>query len=117
MHGIGNGSTRVWDLNYPSLALSTSPSEAINRTFTRTVTNVGLPTSTYTAVVKVRATTGLEIKVTLGVLSFTSVRQKLLFSVTVQGKMNNDTVVSASLTWDDGAHRATSPIVAHAVSS
>ncbi|KAF2318966.1 hypothetical protein GH714_012013 [Hevea brasiliensis] len=39
----------VWDLNYPSFALSISPSEFISRVYNRIVTNIGSPTSTYKA--------------------------------------------------------------------
>ncbi|KAI6681007.1 hypothetical protein NL676_034888 [Syzygium grande] len=48
--GSNNG-TAAWDLNYPSFALCTA-TRAFNRAFTRLVTNVGSPTSTYTSVVE-----------------------------------------------------------------
>jgi hypothetical protein len=51
----------VFDLNYPSFALSISPSESISQVFNRTVTNVGSPTSTYKAIVTTPL--GLTIKV------------------------------------------------------
>ncbi|XP_030451259.2 cucumisin-like isoform X2 [Syzygium oleosum] len=108
--GLNNG-TAAWDLNYPSFALSTL-SKAFNRTFTRIVTNVGSPTSTYTSVVK--APTGIKVTVIPSVLTFSSVEQKLPFSVMVEGKLNNF-MLSASVTWTDGVHQVRSPIVAFLV--
>ncbi|PKI46615.1 hypothetical protein CRG98_032957 [Punica granatum] len=110
--GANNGTT--WDLNYPSFALPTSFSETVNRTFTRTVTNVGSPASTY----KHRITTpaGLKIKVHPKDLSFTSLSQKLSFRVTIEGTLNDKAIVSASLLWDDGEHQVRSPIVVYDVS-
>ncbi|XVE69291.1 hypothetical protein DITRI_Ditri09bG0140000 [Diplodiscus trichospermus] len=100
---------RVWDLNYPSFALFTSPLENISQTFNRTVTNVGSPMSIYRA--KVTAPAGaLKIQVNPDVLSFTSLGQKLSFVLTIQGKTNKS-IVSASLEWDDGVHKVRSPII------
>ena len=65
----GNDGT-MFDLNYPSFALFTLPSNSISRVFIRTVTNVGLPTSTYKAIVTTPP--GLSIKVNPSVVSFTS---------------------------------------------
>ena len=64
----------VFDLNYPSFALSIQPSNPISHVFNRTVTNVGTSPSTYKA--NVIAPTGLSIKVNPSVLSFTSSGQK-----------------------------------------
>ncbi|XP_054781835.1 cucumisin-like [Prosopis cineraria] len=97
----------VWDLNYPSFAVSTtSPRLDEARVFTRTVTNVGLPTSIYKATVT--APEGLDIQVNPPRLSFTSLGQKLSFNVTVSGFVAS--MASASLTWDDGTYRVRSPI-------
>jgi hypothetical protein len=49
----------VFDLNYHSFALSTSPSESINQVFNQTITNVGSPSSMYI----VTTPLGLTIKV------------------------------------------------------
>ncbi|OMO76494.1 hypothetical protein COLO4_25548 [Corchorus olitorius] len=99
----------VWDLNYPSFALSTSPSEALRHSFKRTVTNVGSPMSTYRAIVA--APIGLiKIQVTPSVLSFTSVGQKLSFELIIEGKLDKS-LVSASLEWDDGEHKVRSPVI------
>ncbi|OMO76493.1 hypothetical protein COLO4_25547 [Corchorus olitorius] len=99
----------VWDLNYPSFALSTSPSKALNNSFKRTVTNVGSSMSTYRATVT--ASTGsIKIQVTPNVLSFTSVGQKLSFELMIEGKLDKS-LVSASLEWDDGKHKVRSPVI------
>lgn len=102
----------VWDLNYPSFALASSPSEYISRVFRRTVTNVGSATSTYR--VKVDAPLGLKIEVIPSLLSFTSLGQKQSFAVTVQGTLD-ESIVSASLVWDDGAYQVRSPFVVYVV--
>ncbi|XP_059457646.1 cucumisin-like [Corylus avellana] len=103
-----NGS--VFDLNYPSFAISTSRPESINQAFNRTVTNVGSPTSTYKAIVTTPP--GLTIKVNPSVLSFTCLGQKLSFALTIEGKIENS-VVSAALVWYDGTFRVRSPIVVY----
>ena len=100
----------VFDLNYPSFALSTPPLNSISHVFNRTVTNVGLPTCTYKAIVTTPP--GLSIKVNPSVLSFTSLGQKLSFSVTIEGTLEKQ-IVSASLIWDDGTFQVRSPIVVY----
>ena len=109
--GIINGT--VWDLNLPSFALSTMSLKSFSQTFKRTITNVGLPSSTYKATVT--APQALKINVEPSVLTFTSLGQKLSFVVKVKGEIGR-TVVSASLVWDDGTHRVRSPIVVYASS-
>lgn len=106
-----NNGTASFDLNYPSFALSTSPSKSISHIFSRTVTNVGSAKSTYKATVT--APPGLAIKVNPSVLSFTCMGQKLPFELAIEGTINQF-VVSASLTWDDGTFQVRSPIVVFA---
>ncbi|KAB2010907.1 hypothetical protein ERO13_D10G238008v2, partial [Gossypium hirsutum] len=101
----------VWDLNYPSFTLSSTPGNSITRVFHRTVTNVGSPVSTYKAVVN--APPGLIIQVQPSVLSFKSIGQKLTFIVTVGAEIGNS-MISGSLIWDDGVNQVRSPIVAYA---
>ncbi|PPD86543.1 hypothetical protein GOBAR_DD16497 [Gossypium barbadense] len=101
----------VWDLNYPSFALSTTPGDSVTRVFHRTVTNVGSPVSTYKAVVN--APPGLIIQVQPSVLSFKSLGQKQSFTVTIGAQLGNS-MVSGSLIWDDGVHQVRSPVVAYA---
>ncbi|EOY17973.1 Subtilisin-like serine endopeptidase family protein, putative [Theobroma cacao] len=99
----------VWDLNYPSFSLFTSLLKPVSRTFNRTVTNVASPMSTYTATVSAPAG-ALKIQVNPNVLSFTSLRQKLSFVLTIEGTTEK-AIVSASLEWDDGVHKVRSPII------
>ncbi|WCJ19693.1 Subtilisin-like protease SBT4.3 [Euphorbia peplus] len=100
----------VWDLNYPSFAVSVLPGENVTHKFHRTVTNVGSPTSTYNAIVD--AQPGLKIQVHPDVLSFTFVGQKKNFIVTVDAIMSDENPISSSvLVWDDGVHLVRSPIV------
>ncbi|KAK3034946.1 hypothetical protein RJ639_032346 [Escallonia herrerae] len=100
----------VWDLNLPSFALSAVPLHTFNRKFTRTVTNVGSPMSTYRVTIK--APDSLKISVEPAVLAFKSLGQKLPFVVKVQGLIGR-TRVSASMVWDDGVHTVRSPIVVY----
>ncbi|KAM4104448.1 hypothetical protein ACJW30_06G158300 [Castanea mollissima] len=102
---------KVFDLNYPSFALSTSSSNSISHVFNRTVTNVGTSTSTYKA--KVSAPPGLSIKVNPNVLSFTCLKQKLSFTLTIEGTIDRQ-IVSTTLIWDDGTFQVRSPIVVYA---
>lgn len=88
----------VWDLNLPSFALAPLPLQSFSRNFTRTVTNVGTPVSTYRATVT--GSNALKIQVEPSVLSFTSLGQKLSFKLKVEGLIGR-TVVSASLVWDE----------------
>ncbi|XP_028789431.1 cucumisin-like [Neltuma alba] len=102
--GVTHGS--VWDLNYPSFAVSTTSPEFDTRLFKRTVTNVGSPTSTYEATLT--APEGIDIQVNPPRLSFTSSGQKLSFTVSVSGFVTS--IASASLVWDDGTYQVRSPI-------
>ncbi|KAK8999568.1 hypothetical protein V6N11_070729 [Hibiscus sabdariffa] len=102
---VTNGT--VWDLNYPSFTLSTTPGNSVTRVFHRTVTNVGSAVSTYNVVVK--SPPQLVIKVQPSVLSFKSLGQKL---VTVGAEVGNS-VISGALIWDDGVHQVRSPVVAY----
>ncbi|XP_065871981.1 cucumisin-like [Euphorbia lathyris] len=106
----GGANATVWDLNYPSFALSTKYKESITRTFHRTVTNVGSARSSYKAIVNAPA--GLQTQVEPAVLSFKSVGEKQSFVVTIKATMIKP-MISGSLVWDNGFHKVRSPIVAH----
>ncbi|GKA13920.1 cucumisin-like protein [Tanacetum coccineum] len=99
----------VWDLNYPSFALSSNESGIIVRTFNRIVTNVGLGESTYQA--NVFSPLGLVVEVSPSTLVFTTVGEKQSFLVTVIATIGSQ-MLSGSLVWNDGVHSVTSPIVA-----
>ncbi|PWA48270.1 hypothetical protein CTI12_AA489780 [Artemisia annua] len=99
----------VWDLNYPSFALSSNVSGIIVRTFYRIVTNVGLGNSTYQA--NIFSPSGLVVDVSPSTLVFTTVGEKQSFLVTVTATIGSQ-MLSGSLVWNDGVHNVTSPIVA-----
>ncbi|KAL6327030.1 hypothetical protein AAG906_013508 [Vitis piasezkii] len=101
----------VWALNYPSFAVSTKYKVSITRNFTRTVTNVGTPASTYKANVTVPP--GLSVQVEPSILSFKSLGQKKTFSVTVGVPALDTAIISGSLVWNDGVYQVRSPIVAY----
>ncbi|CAI8586224.1 unnamed protein product [Vicia faba] len=104
---ITPGSAR--DLNYPSFALKAAhPKQHVSGRFHRIVTNVGTPFSTYRAIVT--APRGLHIYVIPSVLSFTSLGENHTYVVIVDGVLKKS-MVSASLTWDDGYFNVRSPIV------
>ena len=101
----------VWALNYPSFAVSTKYKVSVTRNFTRTVTNVGTPASTYKA--NVTVTAGISVEVKPSVLSFKSLGQKKTFSVIVMVPALDTEIISGSLVWSDGVYQVRSPIVAY----
>ncbi|XP_057475364.1 cucumisin-like [Actinidia eriantha] len=103
----------VWDLNYPSFALSSPQNKSIARVFHRTVTNVGSAVSVYKSVVV--APPGFAVSVEPSVISFKALGQMISFVVSVSGVVS-ERVVSGSLVWDDGVYQVRSPIVAHSYS-
>jgi len=78
---------------------------------TRTVTNVGTPTSTY--VVKANITEGFKVLVEPSSLTFKTVGEKKTFRVILQAMSwpSNGFPVFGNLSWTDGNHTVTSPIV------
>ncbi|XP_023551327.1 cucumisin-like [Cucurbita pepo subsp. pepo] len=98
----------VFDLNYPSFALSTPISTSISQVYRRRVTNVGSANSTYNAIVS--GPSGLKITVNPSVLSFNALGEELSFEVTIEGSISRG-IASGSLVWDDGQHKVKSPIV------
>ncbi|WVY91659.1 hypothetical protein V8G54_037173 [Vigna mungo] len=101
----------VLNLNLPSFALSTPRSSYNNVTFGRTVTNVGSATSTYKATITAHPSS-LNVEVLPNVLAFSSLGQRLSFTLKIEGSINAD-LVSFSLIWDDGTFKARSPIVVY----
>ncbi|GMJ07541.1 hypothetical protein like AT3G46850 [Hibiscus trionum] len=100
------------DLNYPTLTAQVKPGDSFTVNLQRTVTNVGVSTSTYNATIS--SNSKLEIEVIPEVLSFESLMEKKSYNVTVKGKaLSEDSMASASLTWSDGIHKVRSPIVIH----
>ncbi|WVY89670.1 hypothetical protein V8G54_035184 [Vigna mungo] len=101
----------VFDLNLPSFALSTNRSSHNNVTFGRTVTNVGSATSTYKATITAHPSS-LNVQVLPSVLAFSSLGQRLSFTLKIEGSINTG-LVSFSLIWDDGTFKARSPVVVY----
>ncbi|XP_074358064.1 subtilisin-like protease SBT4.3 [Apium graveolens] len=102
------GTTR--DLNYPSFALSLLDGEEVSATYTRTVTNVGSPNSTYNYEAFLPPPFTVVVEPT--VLTFTEVGEKKSFTMKIVGSpMVQVPIVSGSLTWTDGNYSIRSPIV------
>lgn len=98
------------ELNYPSMTYKVRTGEPILARFSRTVTNVGLANSTYTA--KISKPSGINITVEPVTLSFMHLNEKKSFVVTVKGD-HLTSMISASLLWSDGVHFVRSPIVVY----
>ncbi|KAK6160075.1 hypothetical protein DH2020_003456 [Rehmannia glutinosa] len=101
----------VTDLNYPSMAIEVKKSVPLSASFSRTVTNVGLANSTYTATID-KSTSDCNITVEPATLSFKQMNEKKSFVVTVKGDQVRS-MISSSLVWSDGVHFVRSPIVVY----
>ncbi|KAK8544356.1 hypothetical protein V6N13_056138 [Hibiscus sabdariffa] len=100
------------DFNYPTLTALVKAGGSFTVTFHRTVTNVGVATSTYNATIS--SSPKLEVTVIPQVLSFKTLWEKKSYNVTVKGKaLAEISMASASLTWSDNIHNVRSPIVIH----
>ncbi|CAH2072108.1 unnamed protein product [Thlaspi arvense] len=104
------------NLNYPSLSAKLSESNgSFTVTFNRTVTNVGIPNSTYKSKVVLNHESKLKVTVSPSALSFKTVNEKQSFVVTVSGNdLDPKLPSSAHLIWYDGTHNVRSPIVIYA---
>ncbi|KAG9445462.1 hypothetical protein H6P81_016802 [Aristolochia fimbriata] len=106
------------DLNYPTMAVKVDAAGTkFSFDFSRTVTNVGPPDSTYTAAVfSSHDPDLLNITVTPAVLKFSSENEKQSFVVSVSGgELKSITLLTAQLVWTDVAlHSVRSPIVVYA---
>ncbi|KAI3737132.1 hypothetical protein L2E82_27127 [Cichorium intybus] len=99
------------DLNYPSFIASFNQTTALSvKQFTRTVTNVGAPRSTYWASLEVPS--GMIVSVEPSTLKFASKHQKHKFVVSIQVERNAPNVNYGYLKWvDERNHTVSSPIV------
>lgn len=85
-----------WDLNYPSFAVAVEDGQEINTSFFKTVTNVGLPNSTYH--VRIEKPDFFDIKAQPSVLLFNVVGEKKSFIVKANGpKISQVPILSASV--------------------
>ncbi|KAG6753445.1 hypothetical protein POTOM_043513 [Populus tomentosa] len=97
------------DLNYPSISAIFPDDTSIKvLTLHRTVTNVGLPTSTYHVVVS--PFKGATVKVEPEILNFTRKNQKLSYKIILTTKTRQTRPEFGGLVWKDGAHKVRSPI-------
>ncbi|KAK6251213.1 hypothetical protein SCA6_005218 [Theobroma cacao] len=97
------------ELNYPSFSIILP--ESGSQTYTRTVTNVGPASSSYTY--EVVAPTGVDISVQPDHIAFTAVNQKATYSVTFSRQKDVSLQFSQGLlTWISAQHNVTTPIVA-----
>lgn len=96
-------------LNYPSFSL-TFTSQSTSHTYTRTVTNVGQPMSSYR--VEIVTPPGVDVRVEPTMLKFSEVSQKMEYQVTFTrlNSAKNDTVVQGFLKWTSVEHSVRSPI-------
>ncbi|KAI9114251.1 hypothetical protein K1719_014901 [Acacia pycnantha] len=101
-------SYRLEDFNYPSITVPFLGLKPIN--VSRTVTNVG-PPSTYTVAVK--APKGVKVVVLPTTLTFKRTNQKKSYRVIFQATCSAKTSepLFGELTWTDGKHKVRSPIV------
>ncbi|XP_061997231.1 subtilisin-like serine-protease S [Rosa rugosa] len=94
------------DLNYPSI---TVPNLEGNISVTRTVTNVGKPKNIYKAAVS--SPKGINVTVIPNRLVFTSLGQKLSFTVNFKVVAPSKGYTFGFLSWMSGRSRVTSPLV------
>ncbi|KAK8718370.1 hypothetical protein V6N13_045606 [Hibiscus sabdariffa] len=100
------------DLNYPSFAVNFKRrAQNVTVTYKRTVTNVGIPRSTYK--VSVEVPKGVSVTVRPKVLSFKKLNEEVSYKVSFTGLSRKKTVASSSfgyLVWVSGKYRVRSPI-------
>lgn len=100
----------VRNLNYPALVAQVEPMTSLSVVFNRTVTNVGLATSNYTA--SVLPNPRMNVTVEPEILSFKSLNENKSFVVNINGgKVTKGDVLISSLVWSDGIHDVRSPII------
>jgi hypothetical protein len=105
---------RAWDLNYPSFSVAVEDGQPIKAVFTRTVTNVGLPNSTYTVTGYMPAPVTVIIEPS--VLSFSAIGEKTSFTVKVFGpNIAQQPIMSGAIVWSHGAYAVRSPVVVYTI--
>ncbi|URD82750.1 subtilisin-like protease [Musa troglodytarum] len=96
------------ELNYPSISVTLQANSWKSVSYTRTVTNVGKPTSIYA--VKVDMPKGVSASVTPTTLSFEKVNQKKSFSISFRRSGGRSGRVGGQLRWVSRKHVVRSPI-------
>ncbi|XP_047951495.1 subtilisin-like protease 4 [Salvia hispanica] len=96
------------ELNYPSFSIIFS-GRSTSQVYTRTVTNVGDPDSSYE--VEISPPNGVEVSVEPATLNFSETEQKLQYKVTFSRLTPNTDFVEGFLKWTSPNHSVRSPIV------
>ncbi|OIT22955.1 subtilisin-like protease sbt1.7 [Nicotiana attenuata] len=96
------------ELNYPSFSIKLGFDFQV---YTRTVTNVGEPVSSYT--LEIVPPQGVDVKVEPSTLHFSEIYQKITYQVTFNRSISsiNATFVEGFLKWSSSKHFVRSPIV------
>ncbi|KAK4488219.1 hypothetical protein RD792_003964 [Penstemon davidsonii] len=97
-------------LNYPSFALTFGTFQSTIQTYTRTVTNVGEPNSSY--VVEIVPPPGIDVIVEPAKLDFVELKQTLQYKVTFSRLVSATNIgfVQGFLRWSSSKHSVRSPI-------
>ncbi|KAL8064352.1 hypothetical protein ABFX02_01G083900 [Erythranthe guttata] len=97
-------------LNYPSFALTFTSTKSNIQVYTRTVTNVGEPKSSYN--VEIVPPPGIDVRVAPTTLDFSEVNRKMQYEVTFErlSSAENNTIVQGFLKWTSLKHSVRSPI-------
>lgn len=102
-----------WDVNYPIISVNLDPSTKSKKLVTaiRTVTHVGNGGGSYS--VTVRSPKGIAVSIDPKKMEFKSKGEKQSYRVeiSVEEAPEDGEVVFGSLSWTDGKHQVTSPIV------
>ncbi|XP_040987821.1 cucumisin-like [Juglans microcarpa x Juglans regia] len=105
---------RAWSLNYPSFSVAVEDGLPIRAVFSRTVTNVGPPNSTYT--LSWYMPPSINVVVEPSVLSFSATGEKTSFTVKVYGpSIAQRPITSGAIIWNQGVHVVRSPLVVYTV--
>lgn len=103
---------RAWDLNYPTFSLAIEDGQPIQGVFTRKVTNVGKPNSTY--IVSIYMPSNVSVTLEPSVLSFSAIGETKTFTLKVYGpKIAQQPIMSGAIMWRDGTYVVRSPLVVY----
>ncbi|KAF5736682.1 hypothetical protein HS088_TW14G00832 [Tripterygium wilfordii] len=94
----------ISNINYPSISIGKLDRHQASYMIKRTITNVGLPNSTYIS--RVHAPAGLMVKVLPKKIAFTEYIRKASFEVSFNAAKASTGYNFGSITWRDGQHSA-----------
>lgn len=104
---------RAWNLNYPSFSIAVEDGLPISAVFSRTVTNVGPPNSSYT--VSWYMLPSINVVGEPSILSFSETGEKKSFTVKVYGPNIAQRLMSGAIVWHHGVRVVRSPVVVYTV--